>query len=212
MDGRIFDGDLVSETQDMMTIREVAGDGFIEVVYEKTEIRKFGERSIEDEVADPVKAAAAQAKAAAQGKKKPVIDFESRERVKYEDDVQDILDDIKKLGGIWRVNHYDYEGFRQWFTVFGPKISTFKEKYSKQTVVSYTMMSTVFLELGHFESAVQDMERASKAYEVSVVKNQSVSWRQRFKQCFDDDEKMARDSINKTLEYADMARTKILRR
>jgi hypothetical protein len=212
MDGRVFSGELVSETSDMMTIREAAGDGFIEVVYEKTEVRKFGERSIEDEVADPAKAQAPREKTAGTGGGKPSIDFESRERVEYEDNVKDIIDDIKRLGGIWRVNHYDYDGFRQWFTVFNPKIEEFKEKYSRQTVVSFAMMNTVFIELSHFESAVQDLEKASHAYETSVARNQSESWRQRFKQCVDDDEKMARDAFTKTIDYADIARTKILKR
>jgi hypothetical protein len=212
MDGRVFDGELVDETQDMMTVREAAGDGFIEAVYDKTEVRKFGARSIEDEMKDPAKAEAARVKAAGQSGGKPAIDFESRERVAYENSVKDIIDDIKRLGGIWRINHFDFDGFRQWFTVFNPKISAFKEKYAGQAVVSYTMMNAVFLQLSHFETAMQDMEKASHAYDVSVAKNQSDSWRSRFKQGLDSEERMAREAITNTMNYADVAGAKILKR
>jgi hypothetical protein len=210
-DGRVFDGELVSETQDMMTIWEAAGDAFIEAVYEKTQIRKLGDRSIEDEVNDPSKAQTSKAKSGLEEKKQE-IDFKSRERIEYENEVRDIIERIKSLNKIWHFNHYEYNGFREWFIIAGPKLNQFKEKYSSHAVVSYGMIKMVFIELDHFQSALQDMEKASKAYESSVARNLSDRCRATLKQYFDDSESLALYAITKTIKYADMAQAKIIQR
>jgi len=94
----------------------------------------------------------------------------------------------------------------------GPGIGRFKEKYSSQNIVSYGMMKMVFLELEHLESDLQDMEKASKAYEDSIARNLSDNWKAPLKKYLDHDESLANEAITKIADYSEMAKAQVLKR
>lgn len=212
-DGRVFDGELVSETEEFLTIRQAAGDSFIDAVYEKSEVKAIGERKMEDEAKLRGSAPIVEKQVAGMRAVKSTIDFESRERVDYENAVKDISGEIRKLNSLWNINHHDYEGFRRWFARFSSLGGRFKEKYgSGSSPISFSMMGVVFQELGHFEESVRDMEKAEASYEKSVSTNASLTWRQRFQDCLTADERLAGVALCKAGDYAALVEGKICRR
>lgn len=204
-DGRVFEGELVTETEESLRIREFVGDGSIESDVEKSQVLKVGDRVITEE--ETPREEEAGEKKAGRGKAKPAIDWESKERIEYENNVKDICDEIRRVKNIWDMTHENYDAFREWHVRFEGIEKRFRERYSK-TFVSYEFVNMVFLELNHFIEAVDAMRKL----EESARKNASESWRQRFRQCQVDNERIAGESLKKTIHYADMARTKILKR
>lgn len=203
-DGRVFEGELVTETEGSMRIREFVGDGSIESDVEKSQVLKIGDRVVTEE----------ETPKEGEGEKKstgvtarPAIDWESKERIEYENNVKDICDEIRRVKNIWDMTHENYDAFREWHVRFEGIEKRFRERYSR-TFVSYEFVNMVFLELNHFIEAIDAMRRL----EESAAKNASESWRQRFLRCQVDNELIAGESLKKTIHYADMARTKILKR
>ena len=195
--GRVFEGEVVQETEDMMTIREPAGDGYVENNYEKAELVRVGDRPVGGE------SAGGQEKAAAP-------DSDSRERVDYERALRGITDEIASVKRVWDADHADLGPIKEWLDKFAGLKSGFTGTYGASAPVSFSYMNTVFGEVEHFASAVSGMEKADASYHNSLARN-SEGWQRRFKECYDEDERLAGEALRNAVKYAGMARDKAAR-
>jgi len=206
--GQVFDGEVVQETEDILTVREAAGDGYMENNYEKAQIVRVGDRVLgegggkQSGVGGGVSLVARQA---------AEPDWESAERVEYERSLRQVGEEITAVKRMWDSDRSDLGRIKEWAAKFHELGGRVQEKYRKSALVSYSYLSGAFVEIDHFSSAVTDMERVHASYLKSLERN-AAGYQRRFEECYKENERLAGEALRNAVKYVDMAKMKAAKR
>lgn len=206
--GQVFDGEVIQETEDILTIREPAGDGYAENNYEKSQIVRVGDRLLGDAATQQSGAGGGQSLVARQAAEP---DWESAERIEYERSLRQIGDEIITVKRMWDSDRSDLGRIKEWAAKFRELGGRVQEKYRRSALVSYSYLSGVFVEIEHFSSAVVDMERVHASYLKSIERN-AAGYQRRFEECYKENERLAGEALRNAVKYVDMAKMKAAKR
>ena len=209
--GQVFDGEVIQETEDILTIREPAGDGYAENNYEKSQIVRVGERLLGDAGAQRSDAGSAAGGHSLVARQAVEPDWESAERIEYERSLRQIGDEIVTVKRMWDSDRSDLGRIKEWAAKFRESGGRIQEKYRKSALVSYSYLSGVFVEIEHFSSAVADMERVHASYLKSIERN-AAGYQRRFEECYKENERLACEALRNAVKYVDMAKMKAAKR
>ncbi|HNX82079.1 MAG TPA: hypothetical protein PKL77_10010 [Candidatus Omnitrophota bacterium] len=204
-DGSFISGDIVLETDDIIRVTEKAGDAIVENDYNLTDVKRIGERDIEEERSDPSRA-----------KKQTPIEVQPSLQVMEDDPEYDrmivqIAETIPALHAKWHVDHFDYEGFRNWFVLFNELRDTFKQKFSTSKRISCTYANLLFVHVDNFKTAFNNMEQIDRLKQEKIKKNVT----QRVISCLTETlqqyESSADEALDGAVKYSQMAQERLAR-
>jgi hypothetical protein len=195
--GRTVEGELISQTDDTLTVREAVGDGFVENVYDK-EPEDKGQASGKNKSGVKTGADAA--------------DWDFKQQAEYKNRLNDIFSQIYSLKSMWDSDRSNYSGYKNWFAGFKPMEETFKKDYGQSKLPSYSHMSLVFLKLDQYLSSIGDMERKQKVLDDCIKKNPNSNWIEKLKNYVKLDEDLANTELSEAVRYVNMAKDKLLKK
>ncbi len=202
-DGSFISGDIVLETDDQVRVSEKAGDAFVENDYNLTDIKKIGERDIDEERKDP---SLRENKVVPEVR--PVLQVMDDDP-EYDRMVEQIAETLPSLHKAWEVDHFDFSGIRNWFVLFNELRSSFKEKYSASKRISCTYANLLFVYIDNFKIALDNMEDASRMRQEHIRKNASPKAIEMLTNLMQRYEASADEALDEAVQYARMTQERL---
>lgn len=202
-DGSFISGDIVAETDDTVRICEKASDAFVENDYNLSDVKKIGERDIEEERSDP----------SLKGKK---VVHEVRPPLQVMDDdpeydrmVVQIAETIPALHTAWEIDHFNYAGVRSWFVLFNELRDAFKNKFSASKRISCTYANLLFVHVDNFKIAVDNMEQIDTLKRENIKKNASQRTITLLTNTMQQYETSADEALEGAMKYSQMTKERL---